>query len=140
MFCKHCGNQFQDDLIFCRRCGKQISESGIELPKANLLKRAAFFALGTVVFFFLLLFSYSIANPLVLLTSSIVFAGIIAVLLSEIKELKKTSSNHSNQKQIKNSKDLPKLPEKLPVESFWNITDNTTRDLTADKKRITDGL
>ncbi len=147
MFCKYCGNEFQDETAFCRVCGEQISKSGIILPKTDWLKRTAFFALGAGGFFLfiflllMLLHSPTFLSPLILLISSVIFAGIISVLLSEIRELRKSLSSPDKERQIQKLKKETKLiEEKFSIPAYWSVTDTTTENLTPIKKRITGDL
>ena len=36
MFCKHCGNQIDDNAQFCSKCGKQVQEKATEKTKIDL--------------------------------------------------------------------------------------------------------
>lgn len=35
MYCKHCGNQIDDDSVFCSHCGKQVSENNISIKDTS---------------------------------------------------------------------------------------------------------
>ena len=48
MFCKHCGEEVEEDAAFCSKCGKDLSESSNKLtcPKCESEMEEAYFMLG----------------------------------------------------------------------------------------------
>ncbi|MGI8495003.1 MAG: zinc ribbon domain-containing protein [Pyrinomonadaceae bacterium] len=151
MFCQSCGNVIKEDQTFCRMCGEQLSVSVLSLPESSLLRRVSSFSLGVIgalifLFFYVILRrTFNLGADglffVFLLSATIIFSGLIALLLVEMKEIKKTVKKAKDKKRIEIAGVEPKkLEEKSFFPVSWSVTDRTTENLHSTKKIITGDL
>lgn len=151
MFCQSCGNAIESRQTFCRICGEQISASVTSPPESSLIKRLSSFSLGVVgalIFLFLYVIlrrTFNLAADglfiAVLLSAFVIFSGLIASLLVELKEIKKSVKIAEGKKRFEIAGEEPKrLEEKSFIPVSWSVTDRTTENLHSTKKVITGDL
>lgn len=132
-------------------CGEQLSVSVLSLPESSLLRRVSSFSLGVIgalifLFFYVILRrTFNLAADglffVFLLSATIIFSGLIALLLVEMKEIKKTVKKAKDKKRIEIAGVEPKkLEEKSFFPVSWSVTDRTTENLHSTKKIITGDL
>jgi hypothetical protein len=150
MFCQSCGNVIKEEQTFCRICGEQVSNTKTFLQKMDWVKRASSFSLGVIITLsfilstFFLMYKSGLPDSwavLILFIMTLLFSGVISVLLLEVREMKRKSEKETVDKEVKSFPEQRKqLEEKAFIPASWSITDVTTENLLSTQKRVSGEL
>jgi len=119
MYCKHCGNQIDDNSLFCNKCGKsQTDENKVKLSKKEKIKVGKAEKIARVINILFFVFAYFVAfttfvdiavaeggiNPAVL-PAIIIFVGTLLLNIfvfkkKQIAKIKEKCGEHKRVKKI----------------------------------------